>query len=604
MAMRRAAAAASSSLLSSSPKSNLFSTALLTSLLPHLSPQTPSPTSPLPRPFRIPLPPKCPLSRRIKTLPQIPTPPHPTPTLQSAATAAEVIAVIEAMESSLDEHDERLGAACFEAAERLDSIGHQDLDRALAFALRALQFFERKDGGWSVSVAKVLRLTGSIGCKMMRFNDSLESLNTAAQILDALRRENSRDDDVLKASVAVQLQLSSTKTAMGRRREALINLRKSLDLKRSILEHTSREMGAAYKDLAEAYVVVLDFDEALPLALRALEIYGEQFGEYSAEVVQIRRLLGVIYTGLGEYDEALEQNELSRRVLESLSLDEELLQVGIDAANIQIELGRLDQAISYLKWVIQKTDKESETRASVLISMAKALCNQEKFGDSRRCLEIASGILDKKELVSPTKVSEAYAEISLIYETMNDFEIALSLMKKALAILQELPQVQHLEGSISMRIGWLLLLTKRVPQSIPYLESAAEKLKDCFGPKHFGLGFVYKHLGQAYLDMDQPQSAAKVLVLAKDIIEESFGLQHEDTIDTYQCLANAYGAMGSYALAMEVQQRVIDAWENHGPSTKDETREAHRLLEQLKKKAQGSPAAVFPANSLPLLPQN
>lgn len=454
------------------------------------------------------------------------------------------------MESSLDEHDERLGAACFEAAERLDSIGHQDLDRALAFAFRALQFFERKDGGWSVSVAKVLRLMGSISCKMMRFNDSLESLNTAAQILDALRRENSRDDDALKASVAVQLQLSSTKTAMGRRREALINLRKSLDLKRSILEHTSREMGAAYKDLAEAYVVVLDFDEALPLALRALEIYGEQFGEYSAEVVQIRRLLGVIYTGLGENDEALEQNELSRRVLESLSLDEELLQVGIDAANILIELGRLDQAISYLKWVIQKTDKECETRASVLISMAQALCNQEKFGDSRRCLEIASGILDKKELVSPTKVSEAYAEISLIYETMNDFEIALSLMKKALAILQELPQVQHLEGSISMRIGWLLLLTKRVPQSIPYLESAAEKLKDCFGPKHFGLGFVYKHLGQAYLDMDHPQSAAKVLVLAKDIIDESFGLQHEDAIDTCQCLANAYGAMGRYGMLL------------------------------------------------------
>ncbi|XP_064965055.1 protein KINESIN LIGHT CHAIN-RELATED 2 isoform X2 [Musa acuminata AAA Group] len=550
MAVRRAAAAASTSLISSSPRSNLFSTALLTSLLPHISPQTPSPTSPLPRPFRIPLPPKCPLFRRIQTLPQIPPPPHPTPTLQSAATSAEVIAVIEAMESSLDEHDERLGAACFEAAERLDSIGHQDLDRALAFAFRALQFFERKDGGWSVSVAKVLRLMGSISCKMMRFNDSLESLNTAAQILDALRRENSRDDDALKASVAVQLQLSSTKTAMGRRREALINLRKSLDLKRSILEHTSSEMGAAYKDLAEAYVVVLDFDEALPLALRALEIYGEQFGEYSAEVVQIRRLLGVIYTGLGENDEALEQNELSRRVLESLSLDEELLQVGIDAANILIELGRLDQAISYLKWVIQKTDKECETRASVLISMAQALCNQEKFGDSRRCLEIASGILDK-ELVSPTKVSEAYAEISLIYETMNDFEIALSLMKKALAILQELPQVQHLEGSISMRIGWLLLLTKRVPQSIPYLESAAEKLKDCFGPKHFGLGFVYKHLGQAYLDMDHPQSAAKVLVLAKDIIDESFGLQHEDAIDTCQCLANAYGAMGRYVMLLQ-----------------------------------------------------
>lgn len=56
----------------------------------------------------------------------------------------------------------------------------------------------------------------------------------------------------------------------------------------------------------------------------------------------------------------------------------------------------------------------------------------------------------------------------------------------------------------------------------------------------------------------------------------------------------------SYSLAMEFQQQVADAWENHGLCARNELREAHRLLEQLKKKAQGSPSAVFPANALPL----
>lgn len=53
---------------------------------------------------------------------------------------------------------------------------------------------------------------------------------------------------------------------------------------------------------------------------------------------------------------------------------------------------------------------------------------------------------------------------------------------------------------------------------------------------------------------------------------------------------------------MDFQQQVVDGWEAQGPSAADEVREAHRLLEQLKKKAQGSRSAVFPANSLPLPP--
>jgi len=55
-----------------------------------------------------------------------------------------------------------------------------------------------------------------------------------------------------------------------------------------------------------------------------------------------------------------------------------------------------------------------------------------------------------------------------------------------------------------------------------------------------------------------------------------------------------------YTSAMEFQQRVKEAWKIHDPNASDELREAHRLFEQLKRKAEGSPSAVFPANILPL----
>ncbi|MCE3049829.1 hypothetical protein HAX54_045874 [Datura stramonium] len=43
----------------------------------------------------------------------------------------------------------------------------------------------------------------------------------------------------------------------------------------------------------------------------------------------------------------------------------------------------------------------------------------------------------------------------------------------------------------------------------------------------------------------------------------------------------------NYQLAITFQEKAIEAWEGHGPSAVDELKEAHRLLEQLKKKAFG-----------------
>jgi tetratricopeptide (TPR) repeat protein len=251
---------------------------------------------------------------------------------------------------------------------------------------------------------------------------------------------------------------------------------------------------------------------------------------------------------LEEHEKALEQNVLAQRILKNWNLNSDLLRAEVDAANMMIALGRYDEAVGALRNIVNQTEKDSETRALVLITMAKALCNQEKFADCRRCLEISLGVLDKREQIAPVEVAEAYSEISMLYETMNEFETAISLLKRALALLEKLPQEQHSEGSVSARIGWLLLLTGKVKQAIPYLESAAERLKDSFGPKHFGVGYIYNNLGAAYLELDRPQSAAQMFAVAKDIMEVSLGPHHADTIEACQNLSKAYGELGRYIL--------------------------------------------------------
>ncbi|KAL0304830.1 UNVERIFIED_CONTAM: protein KINESIN LIGHT CHAIN-RELATED 2 [Sesamum angustifolium] len=435
---------------------------------------------------------------------------------ESAVSIDEMLKAFEDMESCFDEKE--LGLACLKIGLKLDQEG-EDHEKTLSFAQRALRILEDNEDSnsskLSLPIAMTLQLLGSSCFNLKRFSESL-----------------------------VQFELFNVKTAMGRREEALAHLRKALEIKEKTLEEGSRELGKANRDVAEAYVAVLNFKEALPFCLKALEIHKIQLGHNSVEVAYDRRLLGVIYTGLEEHEKALDQNQLSQRVLKNWGRSSDLLRAEIDAANMQIALGRYEEAINTLKGVVQQTDKESEDRAMVFTSMAKALCNQDKFADAKRCLEIACGILEKKERSSPLVVAEAFMEISMQYEAMNEFEIAISLLKRALTMLEKLPQEQHSVGSVSARIGWLLLLTGNVEQAIPYLEDAAERLKESFGSKHYGVGYVYNNLGAAYLELDRPQSAAQVFAYAKDIMDVSLGPHHMDSIEACQNLSKAYAAMG------------------------------------------------------------
>lgn len=461
---------------------------------------------------------------------------------ESAQTAEEMLQAFKEMEASFDEKE--LGFAALKIGLKLDQEG-EDPEKTLSFATRALKVLDKVDNKPSLLLAMTLQLMGSANYSLKRFNDSLGYLNRANRILGRLGEEGSDNLEDMKAVLhAVQLELANVKTAIGRREEALENLRKCLEIKEMTLEKDSKELGVANRELAEAYVAVLNFKEALPFGLKALDIHRSGLGNNSVEVARDRRLLGVIYTGLEEHQKALEQNELSQKVLKNWGLSSDLLHAEIDASNMQIALGRYDEAINTLKGIVQQTEKDSETRALVFISMSKALSNQEKFADSKKCLEIACGILEKKESVSPVEVAEAYSEIAMQYENMNELETAISLLKRTLSLLEKLPQEQHSEGSVSARVGWLLLLTGKVPQAIPYLENAAERLKESFGSKHFGVGYIYNNLGAAYLELDRPQSAAQMFAVAKDIMDVALGPQHADAIEACQNLSKAYGAMG------------------------------------------------------------
>ncbi|KAK9945100.1 hypothetical protein M0R45_010631 [Rubus argutus] len=248
------------------------------------------------------------------------------------------------MESAFGEKE--LGLACLKLGLKLDQEG-EDPEQTLSFATRALNALDKEDDSNKPSfpVAMALQLMGSANYSLKKFNDSLGYLNRANRTLGRLEEEGYNVADIRPVLHAVQLELAN---------------------------------------------------EALGFCTKALEIHKEQLGQNSVEVAHDRRLLGVIYTGLEEHEKALEQNMLSQKVLKNWGLSSDLLRAEIDAANMQIALGKYDDAINTLKGVVQQTDKESETRALVFISMGKHYVIRKKFSDAKRCWRLLVESLTRK----------------------------------------------------------------------------------------------------------------------------------------------------------------------------------------------------------------
>lgn len=455
-------------------------------------------------------------------------------------------------------------------------VDGDDPEKILSFGTRALSAVDVYEKP-TIHVAIALDLVASATYRLSRFDESLACLDRAVNIVGMLMEEGASIDIVRSFSHKLHRELAKVYMSMGKRDDAFDNLRKCLEILEMNLEEPNEDVGEANFDLAVAYVQVLNYHEALPFCLKALEIHVNLLGHDSIVVMRDRRLLTHIHRELHEYEKALEENRQLQKVLTNLGLSSELLHSEIDAADLNIWLGKYDEALVILRRALQKTDKESEARAQVLVSMANALYKQEKFVDAKRCLETASGILDDEKIEKTQGVSEVYGKMGMLYETMKEFQLAISLYKRMLAIIEEHPGHKSEAAMSRARIGRTLLRSGAVEEAISYLESAAKQMFDSIGPDHIGLANVYKYLGAACLLTRQSEVATQLFAAVKAITGKN-----SSSIEACQ---KSHATMESCNNALEKQQRVIASLKRKGQRAQDELREANRHLEQITKRA-------------------
>ncbi|KAJ8750373.1 hypothetical protein K2173_014288 [Erythroxylum novogranatense] len=485
------------------------------------------------------------------------------------------------LEAGLDNPD--LGPFLLKQTRDMISSG-ENLQKALDFAIRATKSFEAcTNGKPNLEHVMSLHVLAAIYCSLGQYNEAIPVLEQSIEIPVLEDGQNHA-----LAKFAGCMQLGDAYAMLGQVENSILCYTAGLEIQRQVLGETDPRVGETCRYLAEAHVQALQFDEAEKLCQMALDIHREKGGPASLEEAADRRLMGLICDAKGDYESALEHYVLASMSMASHGQDVDVASIDCSIGDAYLSLARYDEAVfSYQKGLTVFKSNKGENHpaaASVYVRLADLYNRIGKFRDSKSYCENALRIYEKPNHgITAEEIASGFIDISAIYQSMNELDQALKLLKRALKIYGDTPGQQSTIAGIEAQMGVMYYMMGHYVDSYETFKSAISKFRASGEKKSALFGIALNQMGLACVQRYAINEAADLFEEARNILEKEYGPYHPDTLGVYSNLAGTYDAMGRLDDAIEILEYVVEMREEKlGTANPDGYVEKQRLAELLK----------------------
>ncbi|KAE8719768.1 glycyl-tRNA synthetase 1 [Hibiscus syriacus] len=492
----------------------------------------------------------------------------------------------DASEAGLANPD--LGPFLLKQARDLVSSG-DNLQKALELALRAAKSFELCGSGKpSLEQVMCLHVTAAIYCSLGQYNEAIPLLEQSIEIPVI---EEGQEHALAK--FAGFMQLGDTYAMLGQLENSLTCYRTGLEVQKQVLGETDPRVGETCRYLAEAHMQALQFDEAQRLCQTALDIHRENGRTASLEEAADRRLMGLICETKGDHEAALEHLVLARMATVANGQEADVASVDCSIGDAYLSLSRYDEAVfTYQKALTAVKTTKGENHpvvGSVFVRLADLYYRTGKLRESTSYCENALRIYEKPMPgIPPEEIASGLIDVSAIYESMNDLDQAIKLLKKALKIYNDDPGQQSTIAGIEAQMGVMYYMLGNYSESYNTLKSAIAKLRACRDRKSSFFGIALNQMGLACVQRYAIKEAVELFEEAKSILEQECGPYHPDTLSVYSNLAGTYDAIGRLDDAIKILEYVVQTREEKlGTANPEVYDEKKRLAELLKEAGRG-----------------
>ncbi|KAM6572384.1 hypothetical protein CsatA_016464 [Cannabis sativa] len=524
-----------------------------------------------------------PLDKKYEKSPRKPNVVSPLNKQRSSALRREKLQNVVA-DSQLDEMDNpELGPFLLKQAKDMISSG-ENSQKVLEVALQALRLFEKYSNEKpSLDQVMCLHVLAAIYCNLGRYDEAIPVLERSIEIPVL---EDGQDHALAK--FAGCMQLGDTYAMMGQIENSILLYTAGLEIQRQVLGEKDPRLGETCRYVAEAQVQAMQFDEAEKLCQMALDIHRENGSPSSLEEAADRRLMGLICDSKGEYEAALEHYVLASMAMASNGQEIDVALIDRSIGDAYLSLARYDEAIfAYQKALtVFKSSKGDNhpTVASVFVRLADLYNKIGKFRESKSHCENALKIYTKPNHGIPLEeIASGLIDVSAIYQSMNELEQAVKLLKKALKMFGDAPGQQNTIAGIEAQMGVMYYMMGNYSDSYSTFKSSVSKFRASAETKSALFGIALNQMGLACVQRYSINEAAELFEEARNILEKEYGPFHPETLGVYSNLAGTYDAMGRLNDAIELLEYVVGMREEKlGTANPDVDDEKRRLAELLK----------------------
>ena len=333
------------------------------------------------------------------------------------------------------------------------------------------------------------------------------------------------------------------------------------------------ETAAALTERAAAHISKGEYQKALPLLQRALEMNEKQLGPEHPETVNSLDWLAFVYYEMRDYPKALPLYQRALEIREKLG--PEHLDTAISLNNLAFvyySMRDYQKALPLLERALEIREKrqgpEHPDTAAALNDLADLY---ESMGNYQKALPLYQRALAIREKLGPEHPDTATAlnDLAGLYLSMGEYSKALPLYQRALAIREKRLGPEHPDTTTSLgNLAFVYYYMGEYPKALPLYQRALA-IREKLGPEHPDTAAALSNLAALYRTMGEYQKALPLYQRAL-AIREKLGPEHPDTAYPLNNLAVLYADMMEYQKALPLHQRALAIREKRlGPEHPD-----------------------------------
>lgn len=340
--------------------------------------------------------------------------------------------------------------------------------------------------------------------------------------------------------------------------KALVQLFKELPPKQEHLDYA-----ASLSRLADFFVNIRQYENALPLYQQALAIKKKVLGEENPDYLKRLHNLADLYRRRGLYGKAL---PLYKEALafKKKTLGEEHLKYANSLNDLSVaywRTGQYDIALPLYKQALAIRGKAlgEDSRQYVLnlkdLAMLYAMMGQYEKALSlyQQCLAIGKKALGE----GPSGYASILNNLANLYKEMGQYDKALPLYQQALALRKKVPGKEHTYSYSLYAMAGIYMEMGQYDKALQLYQQTLAIRKKFLGEEHIEYVCVLRSMADLYYNIGQYEKALRFNEQVLAISKKVAGEQHPDYAYSLASLARLYIEMGHYKKAMPLCRQTL-----------------------------------------------